>query len=79
MRDWKYINSELMENTERRTLYDALNRECFYVVVSDGVWWTETLPFMSIGDRRYKTLKKEMKRLYPDLTFLYWEHERRPQ
>ncbi len=71
MTDTKDISMEVMERTDRKTLYDALDREYFWIIVSDNeVWWIEKHSFMTIGDRLYKTLKKEMKRLYPQLVYI---------
>ena len=65
MMNLKYLNDELMDRTDKKTLYNALNNDNFFVVVSDNVWWVEKHSFMSIGEKMYQTLKKEMRRLYP--------------
>ena len=66
----KEINLEVMDRTDKKTLYNALNNDDFWIIQSDNVWWIEKHSFMTIGDRLYKTLKNEMKRLYPQLVYI---------
>lgn len=61
----RYITDDVMHMTNSKLLSDELNRDKATIIVKDGkVWYTER---NRLSNRAYDILKREMKRLYPEL------------
>lgn len=64
----KYITDEIASKTTSQEIKDAIDKNNLSVLVRDNTWYTEKCP-NGLG----KTLKDEMKKLYPDLKHMYGE------
>ena len=62
-----YLTDDLAKQTKYKSVYDAWNRDDFSLVVYDKAWWTER---SVLSNRTFNLVKKEMRRLYPDLTYI---------
>ena len=62
----KYITKDIVDKTKEQSLKNAYDKGELSVLSQDNVWYTEGCP-----NRLFNTLKKEMKRLYPNLNYLY--------
>ena len=61
-----YITAELAQRTKYKSIQNAYDRNQLSVIVRGSFWYVE-----GCTERVFATVKKEMKRLYPLLTFLY--------
>lgn len=67
MNKLKYLEEELAKKTDKPSIYNAYQRNNLTVVNVGSVWWLECC----YPDGLCKTVKSEMCRLYPSLTYLY--------
>lgn len=64
-----YITEYLAENTIYKSVYNEWNSDRFSIVVlDDKVWYTES---RGVNDRTWRIIYREMKRLFPNLTWIY--------
>ena len=64
----KYVTRDIINKTRSQKLKDAYDEGELEVLINGDVWYTERCP-KGLG----KELKSEMKRLYPDIKYLYGE------
>ena len=68
MKAFCYISKEIAENTKYKSIYNAYNKNELSVIVYDGIVWAIE---GYINNNVYRVLRKEMKRLFPQLKYLY--------
>lgn len=64
----KYVTRDIINKTRSQKLKDAYDEGELEVLINGDIWYTERCP-KGLG----KELKSEMKRLYPDIKYLYGE------
>ena len=64
---YEYLEKELAERTKYPSIEDAYQRNNLGIVLDGDVWWMTG----HVSDRIYDLVLKEMKRLYPQYTYLY--------
>lgn len=64
----KYVTRDIINKTNSQKLKDAYDEGELEVLINGDIWYTERCP-KGLG----KELKAEMKRLYPDIKYLYGE------
>lgn len=64
----KYVTRDIINKTNSKKLKTAYDKGELEVLINGDVWYTERCP-KGLG----KELKSEMKRLYPDIKYLYGE------
>lgn len=62
----KYLERELSQKSDKKSIESAYQRGDLTIIVSAGVYWFEAIP-----DRIYTLVKKEIKKYYPELIYLY--------
>lgn len=62
----KYIEKYVAEHTVKNSIKNAYDRNTLSILASEDCWYMEECP-----NRIYNTVKKEMKRLFPHLPYLY--------
>lgn len=64
-----YVDTFLADNTKYKSVFNAWNRDEFSIVVyKSEFWWIETRTGgRGLSDRTYRLIKREMKRLFPNL------------
>ena len=62
----QYITAELAKMTKYESIKNAYNKNDLSVIVRGSLWYTEGCP-----DRIFKTVKREMARLFPQFVYLY--------
>ncbi len=68
MKSFCYISKEIAERTKYKSIYNAYNKNELSVIVFDGIVWAIE---GYINNNVYRVLRKEMKRLFPQLKYLY--------
>lgn len=63
----EYITKDLVDKSGIKSLENAYERNNLDIVEKDNVWWCEKC----YPDRLFKTVYREMKKHYPELTYLY--------
>lgn len=66
----QYITREIAARTKYKSIKDAYDRNNLSVIIRGSFWYAE-----SCTQKVFKTLYKEMKRLYPMYTYLFEEME----
>ena len=66
----QYITHDIAARTKYKSIKDAYNRNNLSVIIRGSFWYVE-----SCTQKVFKTLYKEMKRLYPMYTYLFEEME----
>lgn len=61
-----YLTSDLVNNTKYKGIINAYQRNTLSVIKRGNYWYTEGCP-----DKIFNCVKREMKRLYPTLEYLY--------
>ena len=61
-----YITSDLCRETKYASIKNAYDRNDLSVIVRGSCWYTEGCP-----ERIFRTVYREMRRLFPDLVYMY--------
>lgn len=69
MTDFNYIEKELAEKSDKKSIYNAYQKCDLCVIVYDNEIWA--FEGGSVNNRLYATVKKEMRRLFPEYKYLY--------
>ena len=62
----KYLSYDLAKATKYKGIKNAYDRDELSIIQRGSTWWMESCP-----DKVFNCVKREMKRLYPTLTYLY--------
>ena len=62
----KYMTSELAAKTKYKSIINAYERNDLSIIVRGSMWYTEGMP-----ERISRTVHREMKRLFPQYTYLF--------
>lgn len=66
MTEYKYLAYDLAIVSGKASIYNAYNKNDLEIVSNGKYWWTEGCP-----QRIKNTIYREMKKHYPELTYLY--------
>lgn len=64
----QYLSAELAERTRYKSVENAYQRNLFSVIRRGSIFYIEEF---GCSDRTYGLILKEMKRLFPELTYLH--------
>ena len=62
----QYITCDLVAKTKYKSIVNAYERNDLSIIVRGSMWYAEGMP-----ERIRRTVHREMKRLFPQYTYLY--------
>lgn len=64
---YEYITKSLVQNTDYKSIKTAYQNDCFSVVKYGSCFWLES---RGCPNRTHNLIVKEMKRIYPNMTYI---------
>lgn len=64
-----YVTWDLFEKTNSKLVKNWIDRDFFDIVIYRNCWWIER--GYGMWNQLFKSIKKEMKRIYPSLKYIY--------